>query len=695
MTELAVEAPPIAPTDPTDVARDSPEVPVRGGLDVSRVSVLGWVVAALVLVQTLFWLPDATSVLPEKAAVLLPMAALGLPYLVAMALGRAGAGQNTALKWAARMGLAFLAWGALSASLAATPQAAFFGLYSDLTGWIFFLCLFGAWAVATRLSRAPDRSLLELSIIAGATGNAVVAVIQQHVDLSSVALPLYGGTLQPTGILGNPVYLGALLAAALALVAPRCARAPLRWGAVAIVLGLGLGVCGERLPAILTVLLAAGEVGAVAFAAWRAGAGGVRTVLRATAPMVLFGALAIGALVVGSVTAGTNTSGPVTQSSSPVVASPGAKPAKAAPPTIVARGGVIDHIQSSTSTETFNERFDLWRASWSAFLHRPLTGYGPDQFRVGTLSRYDSSLVLDVTTDIYTDQVFLDAHNILIELAVTVGIVGLGLFAGWLVFALRRRRGPLVVFAIVLFASELAEPLNLVITTLLFVAVGAALQRNASEPMTDKASATIGFAGRRMPERRLLAGSSWVLGALALIPALLFIIGDIAYDAAATAPPLAPGTASNVSTAETLLSPWSQPASEWATIYSTPYLDAMPQALQWEEVAVARDRTNPVSLVLLASMDADLGNLRGAHGAAAAAVENQPWLAPALDLLGAIDWNQGQRSEARQVFKQSLGYYPNQPLVEAYLSGQCVPALPGSLATHGLSIGCGTPGQSG
>jgi len=84
--------------------------------------------------------------------------------------------------------------------------------------------------------------------------------------------------------------------------------------------------------------------------------------------------------------------------------------------------------------------------------------------------------------------------------------------------------------------------------------------------------------------------------------------------------------------------------------------------------------------------------VRAGRQAAAAAVVGQPWSASALDLLGAIDESEGRRVEARGLYRQSLAVLPGQPLIEAYLSGQCVPLLPGSSPSSPLSLGCGRPG---
>ena len=659
-------------------ASHAPERGPLGGINPGQVSILGWVTSGLIVVQALLFLPHETLV-PEKAAVLLPLGALGLPFLVAMAAGRLG--RSASLVWAARSAMAFLAWAALSAALSSTPESAFFGLYAQMTGWIFLLCVAGAWAVATRLT-PTDRSILELAIIVAATGNGIIAVIEQHDNLSSIGLPLYPGYLQPIGTLGNPVFLGALLAGALALVAPRFVRSPLWWSPVVIVLGLGLGVCGERLPLILVVVLLVGEVLSAGISAHRSGRRGSADMTRSLWPILLFSALAVGMLVIGSVTAGSNSATPATTSVSPGSASP-SSPATGA---TTQHGGVISHIQSSTSYETFGQRFDIWAVAVHAFADRPIVGYGPNQFRSATLSRYTPSLISAMESDIYNNEEYLDGHDFVVELAVTVGVVGLGLFLIWLYFCLRRGTGPLLVFALVLLASELAEPLNPVITTLAFVALGAAAMSKREQ---DRLVSDAGGTGAVPPSSiRPVTIASWALGVLALIPAVCLVVGDVAYAEASVAPPLTVTATSNANTAETFLSPWPQPAALWASIYATPELNSIGKAAQWQRAAVARDRTNALLLEELAVMEVSAGNEEAGRNAAVAAVAAQPWNASALDLLGAIDQNEGKRAAARTLYEKSLSILPGQQLVEAFLAGQCRPALPGSNPDQPLSLGC-------
>jgi len=634
----------------------------------AEVSVLGWVVSGLVLVQSLFFLSQETLV-PEKAAFLLPLGALGLPYLVAMALGHAGAEQNSNLKWGARLALAFLAWAALSAALAASPESAFFGLYQQMTGWFFLLCLAGGWAIATRLSSA-DRNVLELAIIAVAVGNAVISLIEQHVDLASIGLPPYPVTLQPVGTLGNPVFVGALLAGALALVIPRFLRSPVAWTWVVVFIGLGLGVSAERLPALLAVVFV---VGAVAFAAYGAHRSGERrpiTLGRALLPTLLFSAIVVGSIAIGSVTAGTKTAtvpGGGTQS---------------------APGGVINHIQSSTSQETFGERFQIWDVAWHAFTSRPVVGYGPNQFRAATQALYTPSLIKESVLGVNSSVEYFDAHDFVVELAVTTGFVGLALFIGWLVFCCRRRAGPLLIFALILLATELAEPLNPVITLLLFVALGAAVAKGKEQaPAVDDGGS--GRQARLIPGPRYLRFGSWTLAAIGAIAAVLLVLGDVALSEGILAAPVSSNVArARASTAETFLSPWPPSAELWASIYQEPQVNEIARAAHWERLAVERDDSNSIALLELAAMEVSLGHMRAGKQIATQAMTTLPWNAAALDLLGAIDQAQGQVAEARLLYFQSLTLVPDQPLIESLLAGKCDPALPKEGTDHPLAVGC-------
>jgi hypothetical protein len=376
----------------------------------------------------------ATSVWAPKFAVLLVMGAAGIPVLLLRAFGRRGQSSGTELRArgsrterrargsrterrAARFAVAFVLAGVVSMAGAARPLLALVGLYEQGTGWLFVMALAGCWALGTYL-RAPDRDLVATALIGGALVNAVVSILQQATDLSSVGLGGFpNGTAPalPDGLLGNPSYSGALLAAALALIAPRFLAQPRRWAVPAAVIGVGLGVGGERLPALVALAVCLVVV-------WIA-----RTHTAASVPAgesdrvdlssrmlrsVLFSVPSLGGVIVGSIVA--RTSGGV---------------------------GVVSHAAQSTANETFGQRFHAWSAALHAIGHSVGShlafGYGPGQFRAAT------SAYFSVSFERSSGVTFTDAHNLFVEYLTTTGIVGVVLLVCWLGCTVIPARGPM------------------------------------------------------------------------------------------------------------------------------------------------------------------------------------------------------------------------------------------------------------
>jgi len=308
-------------------------------------------VAGGVFLLTVAYLPNLSysSIAPETA-VLMVLGAAGLPLLVARALALVPA-QNAAQRWAAWCGIGFVAVGGLSVAWSAAPALSLVGPFQQPTGWAFMVAVAGCWALGTGLGD-PERRLVETALIAGAIVNAVVAILQVLVGLGPLDLPSYGG--QATGTFGNPVFLGALLAGAVALVGPRFVSDPVRYGVITALLGLGLGMCGERLPALLTLVV----IGWMVWRGWRqrdsSGAGA-----QVWKRVLLFGILAIGSVVAGSlVTALRNA------------------------------GGVLNQTAASTASETFGQRASVWAVGLRAVAAHPLLGAGPGQFLVATSKLY-------------------------------------------------------------------------------------------------------------------------------------------------------------------------------------------------------------------------------------------------------------------------------------------------------------------
>jgi hypothetical protein len=586
-----------------------------------------WAVAAGVFILTVADLPKIQySDWAPEAGVALIVGVAGLPLLGARAVGRGGSRRATGEVWAARLAIGFVLAGVVSAALSISPTMATFGLYQHGTGWIFMALLAGWWALGTGFGPA-DRRLLENALVAGAVVNACVAILQQLFNL--VSLGLEGLSGQPDGFLGNPVFLGALLASSLVLLAPRFAAEPRRWWLPVTLVGLGLGVDGERLPALLAIVVVA-WLGVVAWLARRqdpdSAGPGFRRALE-------FAGVTLGTVLVGSGLA-------------------------------KLRGGlgVVSHTASSASAETYGQRLHAWEAATHAFSAHPILGAGPGQFRAAT-SAYFS--VADIKADGSMLGTFPDGHNFIVEYATTTGIIGLALLLAWLVFSVRGRSGPLLGFAAVIGVMELAEPLNVVITPLAFIALG-----GATVHLSAKGPA--GPAQSEGPTPPLTGPPRWVgpagavLAAIAAIAALLLVIGDVAYESARAQTVNQNYTAAlaSASTANSLMGQWSDPATELGTanfaLNSGSRSAALATALRWARVATMRDPTNSLLWTTLAQYQGSVGDKAAARASALRAISYQPTYPPAANVLGLVAAEQHQNVQAETWFERSLAVDPTQ-----------------------------------
>lgn len=356
----------------------------------------------------MFWSP--------KAALLLPVVVPGLVALT-LAVRRRVPG--------ARFAAAFVVAAGVSAALADRPLLSLLGSHNSGTGWLFVASLVGLWAIGAQLSLAGTR-VVTRGLLVGVVASAAVAWIQATVALPDDIDTLYG---RATGFLGNPVHLGALAAAGLALLAPRLVGAA-RWPWVAVPLVAGaVQLAGGR-----SGLLVAAAVTAVW--AWR---------LR-----WLRGAALVAVVVAGIGVAGVMSS-----------AADGARTATGRADELLTPGGDAD-------------RTEAWQASVEAIAARPVAGWGPGRLRTGVSPRVGSGVVASEGAEFE----YTDAHNVVLEFGVTTGLAGLALFGGWLLVSGHRARGPLAGFALAGVAVGLAQPLSLGVTPLLALAFGAATARS-------------------------------------------------------------------------------------------------------------------------------------------------------------------------------------------------------------------------
>ncbi len=246
--------------------------------------------------------------------------------------------------------------------------------------------------------------------------------------------------------LGNPVHVTALLAACLPTV---LAEKRWRWtGVLALaILALGFASAEERSAYLLPIV-------AIGASAWFLRPGWRRV---ASALGVVAAALAIWALA----------------------------PSAAVSNEPSDRFTAVGQFQT---LEGERQRIAVYQADVRAFADRPLLGWGPANTWSGFLSSGTAGQIEQAGRN------WADAHNLLLEIAVVSGVIGLVAF-GWLLLRLAPRtlrpppgRAWAAASAVTLVAYALVEPLDVVLTPLLFLLAGAAAGRAAgvaSEPTDD------------------------------------------------------------------------------------------------------------------------------------------------------------------------------------------------------------------
>lgn len=526
-----------------------------------------------------FWSP--------AAALCLVVAAVGLPRLVVLVRAR------TTEAVAAS---AFLAIGLVATLLAPNKVLGFLGLYFWGTGWLFTATLAGAWAVGRSLGRAHV-VVVERALLAAALLNAVVALLESAVDLTSLHLGQYGG--RSPGLLGNPIHLGAFAAAALTLVAPRFAASPLRWSLPAALLGGAIQASGSRF----------GVVVVVGVLVWVAVTHGRRTVALLTILVVVGGAGAAA----------------------------------------LSRGGTAESATVRVADAAGNgvrPRTETWRLALEAVADRPLVGYGPGQFRRATSPRRTVALARAEGAD----RLFVDAHNLVVEYAVTTGLLGLAALVAWLLLASRSASGPLLAFALADLANHLVEPQAVRTTPVVFLALGAAAAASAGVPLPSVGRAVTAL----LAAAALVAGGWLLVGDFHLEQAYLDF--DLPHARRATQ-----------------LLPYSEAASVRAHAYlflaHGPRSDEMTRnGIHWLAEATRRDPGDPHAWNELGYRLSTLGRNREAATALRHALRLNPTSTLALNGLGLVATAEHDPGAAAVFFERSLAIDPTQKLPKRLLA---------------------------
>lgn len=449
-------------------APEAPSVdrPRALGLDILELLTLGYVFGILVL-----WSPmlNLGLITPRVA---LAYIALG-PGLVAL-VAQAITGSAPA-RWA----VAFLAWACVASVASELPRVTFLGSYGTDLGWIFLASYLGAWALGVRLSPRARRLLIGVFVVALAFN--ALAAIAEAIAQPVGDLALENGRVR--GLLPNTLFLAGILTGGLALVGYLTSRSSRRGS---VILGLGS----------LAVLAAATNLSGSRTAL----VGGFLVTLAATvvsrrstepAPWRTLGLL-VGA-VAAALVVGVLATFPIMSDGS---------------------GGT--RVAETSTSSGFVSRSIMWRLGADAVEERPLVGWGPGRFREATGPRTTAAYVRAEGPD----KLFYEAHNVVVETAVTTGIVGLLLLGGFVVSIVRRSRGPLAWFGGGVAMLWLTNPVSVSTAPAAMLALGAAA--TASLPRPDPAS----------PFRRYAWGIGAVLAVIGLIAGVNLLRADALLDRA-------------------------------------------------------------------------------------------------------------------------------------------------------------------
>src|SRR5436305_716520 len=156
--------------------------------------------ARLVAAATAFLLPVvfstsvAASAWAPRAALLLVVAAFGLPRLAPLLRSDA--------RLPALAAVGFVAVAALATAVSPQPILSLFGVYNWGTGLLFVVALVAAWALGASVD-APGVEVVERALIAAILINAAVALVQGAFALNVEPFTRYEG--RAAGLMSNPV----------------------------------------------------------------------------------------------------------------------------------------------------------------------------------------------------------------------------------------------------------------------------------------------------------------------------------------------------------------------------------------------------------------------------------------------------------------------------------------------------------
>ncbi len=323
----------------------------------------------------------------------------------------------------ARLLVLALGWTIIAGMVSGAPRTALTGVVGrDMSAFV-VVCCGSLWAVG-RQTTPRGRHWIAVAVGAATSVVATIGILQVLLDVRAGSLALVSD--RPGSIVTNPVYFGALSALGVVLGVERISGGRHNgWHVSVLVCGVAVSLSGSRVAwvsviATIVVLLA------------------VRRTVR-TAGAVVSGvvSLSIGVAVDRWVGAGRNAADRLSEGNA---------------------GG----------------RLDAWRYGLEAAADRPIFGYGFGRFRPAVQRRFEPEFVRDHAYD-DLGQAWFDAHNAVVGVLVAVGVVGLCLFAAWVISSLTEARGSLLWCLVPLAAHWMLQPISLYTLPLAAVLFGASM----------------------------------------------------------------------------------------------------------------------------------------------------------------------------------------------------------------------------
>lgn len=588
-----------------------PEVP--GG----DLAVLAYVLAVLVV-----WAPGLYfGTLTPKIALVLVASGPGAIALIGLARAR-----DRAAWWA----VAFLGWALLAALVSANPRMALIGNWGADRGWVLLFGYMASWALGRGLTPS-GRRLLPVVLLSGVVASALAGLGQSVFHVEDGLMALVSGRAK--GLTPSPLYLGGLVAGALAMVG--------RW------IGRRARVGGPEVAAllVLTVLAAA------------ANASGSRAALGGGAVLAVLGCLMAGRDLRGSPTAREAPAhcGELQDARRRVLGW------TLAVVVAVAVGFAVTlPIDSTVSTTSrigeqeagggFKTRAQMWGAGVEATLEHPVVGWGPGRFRPATASRTTAAFVRAEGAD----RLFFDAHNVFVEQLVTTGVPGLILVAGFALVASRRVRGIAAWFVAGVGLTWLVTPVSVTTAPVALVALGAAMVE-ARAPLVRPVPASTGRSRQPRTASRAATVAGAILATLGLVAGGCLLGADHLIDQATLN-----GSLADIHTAQRLQPPDAGLADVEVNLLRLVAPRPAPpgyrrRVVRKAERVVSLDPTRSVWWVHLAEVRVRFGpgppesRLASAASAYRAALRRSPWSTSALVGAARVALARGDRVEANRL----------------------------------------------